>query len=539
MISCLLIHVTQRRKGLPAYSEARILGESIQLGRGAGCQIHLPDHRVNLLHATLKRADDGTLLIETVQDALIGINGFVECRATLRPGMSIAIGPYLITVEASSDDADLSLRVDMPETQAAARAQALPTTLAALAISKRGLGLKLAAMILLVFLVLPLASRSFPALEAWQAALPIAPSGLLSPGPLVAGHTVFGMKCSVCHRSAFRGVADSACTQCHKRVAMHLATNASHQSAVAEVRCTDCHAAHRGKAGAMNNGLAQCVDCHARLGIAAADARDFGSDHPRFHLTVPAGKQSVRVRQDGERMPREKSGLKFSHQVHLDKKGVSSPDGRTTMTCRDCHLSGKGGQGDFAPMSMGKTCQQSRCHKMRFEEPVNGIVPHGPEREVMNRLRHFYTNRLADAPEEIAKECASLAKTGAAVRRTLDCAALLAQRHAASTLFQATGDRLKCSLCHEIDATGKNDVPWKVASVRIGHDWQPKATFVHAKHDTIECTECHDKTNSRTSADISFPPIEKCRECHGGANAASGKIKGHCANCHSFHRVAR
>lgn len=542
MISCRLIYVTDTPTGGAARNEIRLTGDSIKIGRGSACQIHLPDHRVSLLHATVMRSVDGKLQIEAAHDALLSINGYLQRTALLGLGSEVGIGPYRLTVESIVEDADITLQVEIPEPliKPSNEHRAAPLTLASLGISKRRLGFGLAAFILVGLFSLPLLSRFLPAFEAWQARMPLILTDLLNPAPLSAGHGLFAAKCSSCHEQAFHGVADTACAACHKPLNLHLAVEHPQSAALGEQRCIDCHPVHQGKVAAMQNGLPPCLECHQGLTNvkALAEVRDFGEAHPPFRLTVPQGKESIRVRQDAQNLPPEKSGLKFSHQFHLDKEGVSSPDGRNVMTCRDCHKLEESGN-HFAPMEMEMTCQQSRCHKIRFVEPINSIVPHGSEREVMNKLRNFYANWLAAAPEEFATACASVATSGHIVKRTLSCADALAGKLAGDTLFGNAGETRECLLCHEIVATEKTDVPWKVLPVRLKHDWQPSAIFPHTRHATLDCLACHDKNNSQASEDIAFPPIEKCRECHAGGAGASGRIKSHCANCHQFHRVAK
>lgn len=537
MVSCLLVQVARNKKGLQASNEIRIAGETIDIGRGTACQIHLSDPRVSLLHATLKRSDDGTLRIESAHGALISINGFVEQTGMLSLGTQVRIAPYLLTVGPATADADITLSIDMAEVPAGAAEapQVAPVTLAALGISKRRIGLWLAALILLAFLILPLLPRLSSGSDAWQAGLPIMLTKSLSPGPLSNGHGMLGPKCSSCHERAFQAVTDSTCRKCHERTAMHLLADPAHENVLYDIRCADCHPAHQGKRDAMRGGVPQCIACHNKQGKSIADVTDFGIAHPEFQLTVPAGNEFVRFRPGEKDMPQEKSGLKFSHKAHLVKTGISTPEGDTVLTCRSCHKLESSGI-HFAPMEMEKTCQQSRCHKLRLSEPVFGVVSHGSEREAMSRVRNFYTNWLADAPVNI-KECGPAEKAGNIIRRTLDCADMLARKHAASSLFRERGEKLQCPLCHQIVETESKEVPWKVVSPRINRDWQPSAIFTHAKHHSMSCADCHDKVNSQSSEDISLPRIEKCRECHAGFVGDAVKIKSNCESCHRFHRV--
>lgn len=543
MISCLLIQVTRNQQGLPARKESVIAGELIQIGRSDACRIHLPDYRVNLLHATVRQSEDGTLYIEAEKGAAITTNGSLKQNAVLSSGTSIEIGPYLIRVEPKPVGHDIAISVEMtqpPEQDTAKLCRTAPVTLAALGFGKRKLGFGLAAFVLLAFLVLPMLPGASTAFDKWQAALPITLTESWSPGSLSGGHSVFGAKCSTCHQRAFLPVSDETCMDCHKQVANHLAEDDLHARVFKGMRCTVCHPDHRGNEGLVLHDSSICVNCHGKIksrkaNTVLADIHDFGKDHSLFHITLPDEKKAIRVRQDKKEELVEKPGLKYSHQVHLDKKGVSSPLGRTVMVCRDCHKVNEAGT-HFEPMTMKETCQQSRCHKLFFTEPVEGVVPHGSEREVMNNLREYFAKWLADSPTKNMESCAQTTAAGNIAKRALECANDLAQKYAAATLFKVKGEDLECGVCHEIDATGNSDVPWKIAPLHINHDWQPRAVFQHSKHNAIDCTECHDKVNSKVSADVAMPTIEKCRKCHVGNRPAKGKIRSTCDSCHRFHQ---
>lgn len=547
MISCLLIQVSRNPQGLPVRKESTVAGESIQIGRSAPCKIHLLDHRVNLLHATIRRSEDGKLYIEGEKDATLTINGFIEQSAALSSGTHIEIGPYLFVVEPATDGHDIKLSVEMtqplPEQDMAKTGRAAPVTLAGLGLSKRKLGLGLAVCILLIFLLLPMLPNASSAFDKWQSALPVTLNESWSPGHLSGGHSVFGSKCSTCHQRAFRPVSDDACVECHKQVAKHLVKEDVHASAFKNMRCTSCHQDHMGEAGLVLHDSSVCVTCHGAIkrknaGTALADAHDFGTDHPSFHITLLDGKKAIRVRQDEKEKLVEKSGLKYSHQVHLNKKGISTPQGDTIMVCKDCHKIDEAGT-HFAPMTMKETCQQSRCHKLYFALPVDGVVPHGSEREAMGRVREYYAKWLADSPGQNMAACKHAGVAGSSAKRTLDCANDLSKKFAADTLFKKSGEDLECGVCHEIEPAGDSDVPWKVAPLQISRDWHTGAVFPHSRHGAINCTECHDKMNSKTSSEIAMPAIKKCRECHVGDHSAKGKVRSTCDSCHRFHQGAK
>lgn len=542
MIFCLLIRVSRNQQGVPIRKESTVAGESIQIGRGAACKIRLFDHRVALHHATLRQSKDGELYIEAEGEASLKINGVVEQNASLPPGARVEIGPYLLVVDPASNGPYISLSVEaipLPSVQGEKKARrAGPLTLSDLGMSKRKLSFGLAVCILFLFLLLPLLPGVSSELDKWQSSLPVTLTDSWSPGPLSGGHGVFGAKCSSCHQRAFRAISDDACTACHKKVGKHLTDDALHASLFKDVRCTECHVDHKGAAGLTRHDSSRCVACHGDIKsrsakTTVANVHEFSTDHPPFRITVQNGKDGrpvIRALQNQKGKALEQPGLKFSHQVHLDKNGVSSPEGDTVMSCHDCHRPDEPGI-HFEPMTMKKTCQQSGCHGLDFTAPVEGMVPHGSEREVMNRMRSYYAKWLVSAPENMA-ECGHNGSPENSPQRTLACAAELAQRNAAASLFSKNAG---CAECHEIAASDDSEVPWKVTPVRLNRNWHAKSVFSHAKHDTTDCTACHDKTNSKTSADIAMPTIEKCRECHVGDQPVKGKVRSTCDSCHRFH----
>jgi hypothetical protein len=543
MISCLLIQISRTQQGLPVRRESVITGESIQIGRGAGCKIHLLDHRVHLFHATVRRSEDGLIFIDGEKDVAININGFIGQHAELSPGTRVEIGPYLLVVEPVVAGHDITLSVEMAQylsvKDAVPARPTAPTTLAALGLSKRKMGFTLAAFICFVFLVFPLLPSVSSAVDKWQSTLPVTLTDSWTPGALSGGHRVFGFKCSTCHQRPFQAVADETCVGCHKQVTRHIAKDDLHSGVFKNTRCTQCHVDHRGKMGMIMHDSEKCVSCHGDIKRKKADTkigdvRDFDKNHPSFHLMLLDGKDKIRVKQDEVGKWLEKPGLKFSHQIHLDKNGISSPLGDILLTCPDCHKIEDSGI-HFAPLNMQKSCQQSRCHALDFTEPVEGEAPHGSERAALNRLREFYSKWLTESPANLATCDLGDVKVKAE-NRVLACVNHLALKNAGATLFRQDKE---CGECHEVKPTDDLEVPWKITPITINRDWQPGATFDHAKHGTMNCTECHDKINSKSSTEISMPNIVKCRECHVGEHDVAGKIKNTCDSCHRFHKFAK
>ena len=544
MIRCLFIQISRNQRGQAVRKELLVTGETLQIGRAAGCKILLLDHRVNLHHAVIRHSDEGKLYIESEEGADILINGSFESSAEFTPGTHVFVGPYELIAEAIKDDYDLAFSVELvnslPDNHGHISAKQAPVTLAEAGLSKRKPALWLAGMITLVFLLLPMMPTLDSLLPGWVTALQISINKSWQLGNMSRGHHLIGAKCNVCHQRAFEAVPDKACESCHKTVARHVEDKTLHTNAFKGMRCVECHHDHRGEKGQVIQD-AQCVICHAKIKgkndkTKLANVRDFGTDHPVFSLTFGTGRKdsdAVRVPQSDKAKLVEKSGLKFSHKIHLDKKGVSSPEGDTVLECRDCHRLDDAGA-RFKPISMEKDCQQSGCHALRFKPPAAGRhVSHGSERDVMIALREYHATMVIGKMAAGEKfQCGDDGVGKNQIERALGCANNNASVNA-NALFES--DR-GCGECHEIIriADDKN-APWKVAPVTITSHWLRNSRFTHAKHGTAKCTECHDKALSEKSSDVAIPAIEKCRECHVGNKPVRNRINSGCDNCHSFH----
>lgn len=545
MIRCLFIQISRNPSGQPVRKELLVTGEAIQIGRAAGCKIPLLDHRVNFHHAVIRRSDEGKLLIEAEEGADITIDGSSELSAGLPPGTHVLVGPYELIAETPAGDYDLVLSAEMihplPDDHGHIAVKQAPVTLAGAGLSKSRLALWLAGAIALVFLILPMVPALSPALPKWTTNSQASIKKSWQLGEMSRGHQLIGAKCEVCHQKPFEAVPDKACESCHKTVARHIADKALHANAFKDMRCGECHHEHRGEARQGAEG-AQCVACHGNIKkkndkTKLADIRDFSKDHPAFSLAFKTGHKDsdvVRIPQSDKTKLIEKSGLKFSHKVHLDKEGVSSPEGDTVLECRDCHQLDKAGA-RFRPISMEKNCQQSRCHALNFKPPVlKRQIPHGSEQKLMATLREYYaTTTIGKVAAGEKFQCWAGAGVGKnQLERALDCANRKAHANAEALFKPDSG----CGECHEIaQVADDKDVPWRVAPVTITSHWLRNSRFTHAKHSTAKCTDCHDKTKSEKSSDVAIPAIEKCRECHVGNKPVKNRINSGCDNCHSFH----
>ncbi|MCF8198612.1 MAG: hypothetical protein K9J42_07590 [Sulfuritalea sp.] len=397
-------------------------------------------------------------------------------------------------------------------------------------------------MILLLLMFVPFCVAMLtlvsPSFEAWQARQPVKLTSWLNPAPLSRGHRMFGDRCSTCHQKAFRAVTDDACTTCHTQTLTHVAYSDRLGARHVDIHCVDCHAMHSVKEAMTEMRSVPCVECHEKNGRQLAENRDFGKAHATFRLAFIRGDKTLHVREDQSPLPLEQSHLKFSHEVHMKQDGVSSPEGQTVLDCVNCHQLEESGR-RFATPTMTGTCQQSGCHALRFDRPLSGVVPHGTAREVTDRTRNAYANWLADNSADAGLACGWKTSRTVTHRQLLDCAERVSGEYLNNTLFKQRGDDLGCALCHELVATNMKDVPLTIAPILVQHHWHESAQFPHDMHKSAKCTDCHNKTSSKSASDVSIPGLAKCRECHVGQQGYTEKVSSGCADCHNYHRVKK
>ncbi len=542
MIRCRLVEVTRSRSGKPLRAERVVAGDPLRVGRGADCQVHLPDPRINLHAAAVHRGSDGTLHLESEASSLKA-DGVFEQRLKLREGLQFHLGPYLFEVEPAGEGQDLvlafelvqPLQDDLERLSAASR-----TSLEQAGFSKRRAALVLGAVVLLVFLALPVLYAVSPSVRMAVAHLPVAPDQSWSPGPMSAAHRGFGNDCSQCHQVAFVQVRDQACTRCHEGMGPHVADAVVQAEVFSDSRCASCHREHKGETGLARGDPNQCTDCHGDIRAHAPSSSlvaiaDFGTDHPPFRLSLADGSGSVvRVRQDDVAAAVERSGLVFPHDVHVAASGVKSPEGTVQLACIDCHAPDESGV-RFKPIAMQSHC--ASCHRLDFEPAVTTRqVPHGDPAAVMTALREFYSAvSIGETPIDVVTMDGAVRRPGAradAQQRQQAAAWVEAKTQAiAKELFE---ERV-CQTCHVISHDPAAAAPWAVSPVNLGTRWLPGARFEHDRHGSFECSSCHAVAASASSQDIAIPALSDCRSCHGGASPAPHQLASTCATCHGFH----
>lgn len=538
MFSCLVIHESKTPDGGILYRDQIIEKTSLSIGRSASNDIHLPDHAIRRNHASISQANDGSIYLVQMSCVEHAHDQAGDGSLQLQPGVEFMLGTYLFKVLAPQDAHHLVLSVAHQPAPASPTDQNRKDWLANL--DKRKNSYMLLAVIAFLFLLLPLLPSFSAALDRWQQEWSVPLNQSWSAGQVSRGHSIYASKCSMCHEHPFRAVNNQVCRDCHKEVSAHFSSAESEQQGKIKVECTQCHQEHRTEDGLILHDSALCTNCHANLAKAGfhsdlANSRNFEHDHPAFNIELPSaqsGMHGKRIALGDKTNLKDQTTLKFSHEIHLAEKGVSSPRGDTVMACKDCHHLDASGE-HFSPVSMVKDCQQSGCHKLYYEEPLGGRVPHGSSAEVMHNIKSFFLTDVANPQNFRARGCAKL--PGSASEKLAACVNKATQEYLSRTLFKAEQG---CNECHHTRTGDAANGDWKIEPVNIVHDWFTDSKFPHLKHRALNCDACHDKRKSKRSEDISMPDIQVCRTCHTSDVPRANKIANRCDSCHKFHTKA-
>jgi predicted CXXCH cytochrome family protein len=559
-----LVTITRNKKGQPIGTEQTVVADTLRIGRGAECKLHLADPRIALLHAEIFCGLDSVPYYIETRGGEITVDGTLERASTLKPGQRLLVGPFELIVLPNAKGVDLTLSVELidPLKDDVTAVQSQVTAgMRSTWLSKRTFSWMGAAVVSLAFLAWPVVSaldrgHGKEQVEKIQTAKAVLTADASwDVGPLSSAHASFGSNCSSCHQQPFVQVTNSACEDCHKQIGWHFALDtkpakALHAAVFGDNRCVECHRDHKGPMGLVRTDSPLCTDCHQNLkarhpqtGI--VDVADFAKEHPPFKpsmlLPGKTGPASiVRVPQEDKVRFVEASGLKFPHEVHMSPKGIRGPEGRAQMECKNCHVADETGT-RFKPVTMGEHCQT--CHSLEFEPKSTARqVPHGKVADVIATVQEYYAQAaLTDAPIDVVLED-GIKRPGVRVGETRRQAALEWANTKAEKVTQELFEVRVCFECHQIkrgesaaDPAANPAARWEIAPIAITQHWLPKARFPHSRHDTYKCTSCHDVAGSKKSADISIPDIKNCRECHGGNVVGKDKAPGTCETCHGFH----
>ena len=573
----LLRQVSQTADGREIVRATPIARMQVTIGRAAECDIALPDLAVLPRHIVLDSADGRhvTATASNTLDFTVDGRRTMSTRIDAARGAEIKLGGHRITLS-SGEPGQIVLtvqRVDAVSEADEDRDEATAFSLRGLLPGKRSSSWALAILILLVFLVWPVASfiqaRSADSRSIYAAS---DAGKSWSSGPLSEAHHSLEKNCTACHQQAFVSVRDTSCKSCHQdahdhapaaRLADARAAPGGGEKLLRQVAaafnkagpgaCVDCHSEHQGAGRMEATRQAFCADCHSSLKDRLRDtkignAADFGTAHPQFRplIAAGAGGQAARVRTSLDRHPRDDNGLKFPHKLHLDARGGVARMAQTlkarmgygdALVCADCHMPTADGV-RFLPIDMEKNCQA--CHSLAFDR-IGGTVRtlrHGKPDQMMADLRALYRSTPPARPLELG---------GMARRRPGN----YAQGQVYHAYFGAEASRAAggdaairavfskggaCYDCHAITPPGSAGAStWQVMPVQQPMRYMAKGWFDHQAHKTEKCETCHAARGSASAQDLLLPGIKTCRNCHQGEAAVVAKVPSSCALCHSYH----
>ncbi len=555
---------------------SRIDKDIATIGRSPDCDILLSDLGVTLHHATLTKSDTFRVTIETDKNLPVLVNGRTATRADInaRRGGSIRIGQHLLSASiGEGEDSDrIVISVEREEAAGGPEAERL------FSLTGKMPGKRISAW---VFSLLILAScLAWPIYSFYEyRTTEERPEGfhadiLWISGSMSDAHSNLAEDCQACHTQPFVSVRDGACLQCHTDVTDHAAAGRMASAepepgrwdgfllAVSDTfnrprrSCASCHLEHEGS-GRMAAAPQQfCADCHGDLDTRLTDtdfanAHDFGRGHPQFRprvMTTPGDLSGglARYRQVSlDDNPREDTGLKFPHQLHLSQSnGVARMAQRLSaehgfndaLDCANCHVPTADGT-RFEPITMETNCQM--CHSLSFDR-IGGTIRtlrHGEPEMVVADIRALYRSTGPRRPMDFSGM--SRRRPGDVNRARTTDRYRFAQRtrpgRADGAIRAVFSDGGACFDCHRVERVDRPQTPYDVLPVRQIGRYLHNGWFDHGAHETEDCGTCHVADSSDSAGDVLLPGIETCRDCHGGAQAGGELVSSSCALCHSYH----
>jgi hypothetical protein len=584
---------------------------AIVLGRGADCDIQIPDLALALRHLTLTSLGGGRVRLEALGPP-VEVDGSKLARAEFAADQSpvLTLGEFRLAIGRGEGTGETALTLtkadgDHDDHEDEAKVFALRASV----FGKRRTAWVAGLAVLVLCLVLPVAGFML------HANARIHPDHQWSAGPLSKSHAFLENDCAACHQAAFVAVGDAACLSCHQagRAAEAQAAaflrvkqagspfeprlvmdHAAHDrlmfaaplpddwagKAQALLRrtfhrpsdtCASCHLEHLSATGVKPTVNAppapkpilavvnDCAACHAKLqehvrGTPLRDTPDW-TRHPDFRplVTLAAGNPPTLQRIAMADHPREDSGLKFPHRMHLSATGyvarMSQELGAArgyggTLDCASCHHGDGDGRG-FKPVQMERDC--GACHSLGFAK-VGGVVkslPHGHPDQVVAALTAYFGGRTAAMPSGDGRRLPGIAAEAERARE-LNAAGTGGAAGVVRAVFAKGGI---CAECHTVLApSAPGSLAYGIAPVSLSGRFLPRSTFDHAvpahRQDALgmqTCTSCHAADRSDDAHDLMLPRIADCDACHGKDKtpAVPAAAAADCGECHSYHAPNR
>ena len=541
--------------------DRQVNSDVVTVGRAASNTVHLPDLAVEQEHVRITASPTGTLLLEAVGTLGFTLDGRQVSSATVDPakGGELGLGSYRLNIGLEDGALVFTVRQKLDD-DGEGKDRLRGFSLAAAMPGKRVLSWALLAAILVAFLAVPIWSsinRTMvdPDIDAAGA---VQMDASWSTGALSSAHHGLEDNCEACHVEPFQPVQDATCLTCHDGIADHARDNrmALGRTApsgsdallwqVAQAfnkpgpgACTDCHTEHEGAGRMEPTAQAFCSDCHTTLDARLTDtalgnARDFGELHPEFKvavLPVQGATRAVRTSLAGN--PADHNGLRFPHDVHLDRtSGVTKMAQRLgraegfgeALECSTCHTPTADGT-RFLPVNMEEDCEA--CHSLVYDQVGSTFrsLSHGDIDQVEADL--LAADRTPRRPVSTGRQRPGEFAEGGIYYGNFSRVSPGILRN------NAMGQDGLCGECHlPGPANGRllSVAPVTQTSRYMLHGW-----FDHEAHTQEDCTSCHTAETSAAASDLLLPDLASCRDCHLGEASRTTEVPSGCAMCHSYH----
>ena len=535
-----------------------IVRSELFLGRAAENDIHLADLALDARHARLTLEPGGWVAVQATGSLGFTLDGSSTVTSSIDPatGAELGFGSHRLGV---SRDTDGTVLLTLQRIEAASDVDEgfdpkHSFTLFGVMPSKRKLSWLLGALILGLFLAIPIASHlnsgSDPKIR-------VIGDSSWNPGPLSAGHHGLENFCQSCHVKPFESVRDSSCLTCHKHAHDHappmrlagaratpplgvrlLQTVALGFGKPGPGACVDCHAEHVGAGRMPPTQQIFCAECHGSLKDRLKDtklgnASDFGTLHPEFtpRIVTDARTRRITIVSPGT-IAREDNGLIFPHKLHLDARGGVAKMAITlggaggygeALTCGNCHHATEDGI-RFKPVNMVRDCEV--CHSLAYDKVGSTFrtLRHGDIDQMVADLSA--SDHGAEPIVTSRRRPGSYATGGAYYANfALPNAGL-------STVQRALSRGGVCGECHtpQPDGAKPGVVPVTQITRFMAHGW-----FDHKPHIQEKCSSCHAAERSAASSDLLLPGLKQCRTCHLGEESRKADVPSGCAMCHAYH----
>jgi predicted CXXCH cytochrome family protein len=567
----LLRTVSTSAEGREIVRTARIEGDRLTVGRSPDSDVHLTDLAVALRHVSAVRS--GSRLAVTAEEGLtVELNGRKVASGAVEfaTGGELRIGTHLLRfmpVPVGSDEIAVNVeRVTEGEVKLDRGAERL-FSLASVMPGKRPMAWLLTLLVLGACLAWPI-KAFYDRQQRSEQFAGFHPDRMWSSGNLSQVHAGLGDNCSACHVKPFEAVRDTACASCHTSIHDHadpfrlaraqpdLTRWGAFKLAVKETfnippgRCVDCHTEHEGPQEMPVTAQRFCSDCHGGLDAKLPDTKignagDFGRAHPEFRpalITGWSGERPQVQRMSLAAKPREASGLKFPHALHLSATGGVAQMARRlgsehgfgpALQCGDCHRPEPQGA-RFQPVDMESDC--AMCHSLAFARTGGTVrtLRHGDPAQVIADLRDFYRLRSPAPPPSLAPAARRRPGQALQAQQRIQFSRGVHSPGVAGAVRAVFSRGGACYDCHQVSAPASGSLAFRISPVAFPTRYIRNGWFDHRPHATQTCSSCHAASGSNSASDLLLPGIDSCRTCHGGERT-SKPVASSCAMCHDYH----